>query len=40
MLNFVLGCFVGGIVGVGVMCLCVISGQESRMEEQDGTDSV
>jgi len=40
MLNFVLGCMVGGMVGVFTMCLCNVSGRESRREEQNGTDSV
>ena len=30
---FFLGLFIGGFVGLGAMCLCVISGDESRREE-------
>ena len=30
---FFVGLFVGGFVGLGTMCLLVISGDESRMEE-------
>lgn len=30
---FFLGLFVGGFIGLGAMCLCVISGDESRREE-------
>jgi len=30
---FFIGLFVGGFVGLGVMCLCVVSGDESRREE-------
>ncbi len=30
---FFVGLFVGGFVSFGAMCLCVISGDESRREE-------
>ena len=30
---FFIGLFVGGFVGLGAMCLCVVSGDESRREE-------
>ena len=33
-LFFAIGVFAGGMIGVFVMCLCVVSGQESRREEQ------
>ncbi|MBR5677048.1 MAG: hypothetical protein IKX20_02805 [Paludibacteraceae bacterium] len=33
---FIIGMFVGGFVGLGAMCLCVISGDESRREELMG----
>lgn len=33
MLMFVLGCFIGGIVGVVSMCLFFVSGQCARDEE-------
>jgi hypothetical protein len=31
---FGIGVMVGGMVGVVTMCLCVVSGRESRREEQ------
>ncbi len=31
---FVLGLMIGGVVGVFTMCLCVVSGRESRREER------
>lgn len=34
MLNFIFGCMTGGVIGVVVMCLCVVSGQCSREEER------
>ncbi len=30
---FFVGMFVGGFIGLGAMCLCVVSGDESRREE-------
>lgn len=37
---FIIGMFVGGFVGLGAMCLCVISGDESRREELMGRNPV
>ncbi len=34
-LFFLLGMMAGGAVGVVTMCLCVVSGRESRYEEQE-----
>lgn len=34
MLGFILGCMAGGVLGVTVMCLCVVSGRCSREEER------
>lgn len=34
MLTFILGMMTGGFFGVLVMCLCQISGQASRREEE------
>lgn len=34
MLSFIFGCMTGGVIGVGVMCLCAVSGQCSREEER------
>ena len=31
---FGIGVMVGGIVGVVTMCLCIVSGEESRSEER------
>ena len=33
-LSFGIGLFLGGMLGVFVMCLCVVSGEASRREEQ------
>ena len=33
-LSFGIGLFLGGMMGVFVMCLCIVSGEESRREEQ------
>ena len=33
-LFFGLGTMVGGVVGVITMCLCIVSGEESRREER------
>ena len=33
-LFFLLGMMVGGLVGVVTMCLCIVSGEESRSEER------
>ena len=33
-LSFGIGLMIGGILGVLVMCLCVVSGEASRREEQ------
>ncbi len=33
-LFFLLGMMAGGVVGVVAMCLCIVSGRESRREEQ------
>ncbi len=33
-LFFLLGMMAGGFVGVVAMCLCIVSGRESRREEQ------
>ena len=30
---FFVGVFFGGFIGLGAMCLCVVSGDESRREE-------
>ena len=30
---FFAGVFAGGLIGLGAMCLCVVSGDESRREE-------
>lgn len=30
MLEFVIGCMVGGIIGTAVICLCVAAGQADR----------
>ena len=30
---FFAGMFMGGLLGLSVMCLCVVSGDESRREE-------
>ena len=37
---FIIGMFVGGFIGLGAMCLCVISGDESRREELMGRNPV
>ena len=37
---FIIGMYVGGFVGLEAMCLCVISEDESRREEQAGKDTV
>ena len=37
-LFFGLGTMVGGVVGVITMCLCIVSGEESRQEERYGED--
>ncbi len=37
-LFFGIGVIVGGMVGIVVMCLCVVSGRESRREEQRERD--
>ena len=34
MLCFILGCMIGGAVGVIAMCIFTVSGQQSRMEEE------
>lgn len=34
MLMFILGCMVGGVIGVVTMCLCIVSGQQSQLEEE------
>lgn len=34
MITFILGMMAGGVLGVFVMCLCQISGEASRREEQ------
>ena len=34
MLGFILGCMTGGVLGITVMCLCVVSGRCSREEER------
>ena len=34
MLGFILGCMTGGVLGMTVMCLCVVSGRCSREEER------
>jgi hypothetical protein len=34
MLWFILGCMVGGVVGVAVMCIFTVSGQQARIEEE------
>ena len=34
MIAFIIGTMVGGVIGVVTMCLCVVSGEESRREEQ------
>lgn len=34
MIGFILGCLVGGLVGVVAMCLFAVSSAESRREEQ------
>ncbi len=30
MLEFVIGCMVGGTIGMAVTCLCVVAGQADR----------
>lgn len=40
MLMFILGCMVGGIIGVVAMCIFTVSGQQSRMEEKRRDDIV
>lgn len=40
MLMFILGCMVGGIIGVVAMCIFTVSGQQSRMEEERRDDIV
>ena len=35
--SFLLGVIVGGMLGVTVMCICVVSGEESRREEMRGS---
>lgn len=35
LLSFILGAMAGGLVGVVVMCLCFVSGEQSRMEERE-----
>ena len=32
--SFGIGLFLGGMLGVFIMCLCFVSGEESRREEQ------
>lgn len=34
MLCFILGCMVGGVVGVVAICIFTVSGQQPRMEEE------
>ena len=34
MIHFILGMMTGGVFGVVIMCLCQISGQASRREEE------
>lgn len=34
MLCFILDCMIGGAVGVVVMCIFTVSGQQSRMKEE------
>lgn len=34
MLMFVLGCMVGGFIGVVAMCIFTVSGRQSRFEEE------
>lgn len=38
-LFFSLGLLAGGMLGVTIMCLCVVSGRASRMEEQMSANS-
>lgn len=40
MLMFVLGCMVGGFIGVVTMCLCFVSGRQSRLEEERQNEPV
>ena len=35
MIGFMIGCLVGGTVGVVAMCLFTVSGAESRREERE-----
>ena len=37
-LAFFVGMVVGGTIGVIAMCLCIVSGEESRREEQKNYD--
>jgi|LFRM01.1.fsa_nt_gb hypothetical protein len=39
MLCFILGCMIGGAVGVIAMCIFTVSGQQSRMEEAQHNES-
>lgn len=40
MLMFVLGCMVGGFVGVVAMCIFTVSGRQSRLEEERQNEPV
>ncbi len=40
MLMFILGCMVGGFIGVVAMCIFTVSGQQSRLEEKRHNDGV
>ena len=40
MLMFVLGCMVGGFIGVAAMCIFTVSGQQSRLEEERQNNKV
>lgn len=35
LLSFIFGAMAGGIIGVVMMCLCFVSGEQSRMEERE-----
>ena len=39
-LSFIAGAMLGGLLGVIVMCLCVVSGNASRQEEQRDNEAV
>ncbi len=39
MIAFILGCMVGGCIGVAAMCIFAVSGQQSRLEEKRDTEN-